>query len=50
MAGATAPDFVDGRSALDLAKNPSTPWPRTAILSEREVDGRPPNRWDMLPV
>jgi arylsulfatase A-like enzyme len=48
IAGATAPDFVDGRSALDLAKNPSTPWPRTAILSEREVDGRPPNRWDML--
>jgi arylsulfatase A-like enzyme len=49
MAGATAPPFVDGRSFLGLAKNPATaPWPRTAILSERETDGEPPNRWDML--
>jgi arylsulfatase A-like enzyme len=49
MAGATAPPFVDGRSFLGLAKNPATtPWPRTAILSERETDSEPPNRWDML--
>ena len=49
MAGATAPPSVDGRSFLGLAKNPTTaPWPRTAILSERETDGEPPNRWDML--
>ncbi|HKH09910.1 MAG TPA: sulfatase/phosphatase domain-containing protein, partial [Rubrobacter sp.] len=49
MAGATAPPFVDGRSFLGLAKKPTaTPWPRTAILSERETNGTPPNRWDML--
>ena len=48
MAGAPIPAFVDGRSFLGLAKNPTTPWPRTAILSERENDGEPPNRWDML--
>jgi arylsulfatase A-like enzyme len=49
MAGATAPPFVDGRSFLGLAKNPATtPWPRTAILSERETDSEPPSRWDML--
>ena len=43
------PSFVDGRSFLELAKDPTTtPWPRTAILSEREVDEKPPNRWDML--
>ena len=48
MAGVGAPDFVDGRSFLTLAKDPSIPWPRTAILSEREINGTPPNRWDML--
>jgi arylsulfatase A-like enzyme len=49
MAGATTPPFVDGRSFLDLAQNPTTaPWTRTAVLSEREDDGRAPNRWDML--
>ena len=48
MAGAPVPAFVDGRSFLDLAEDPSLPWPRTAILSERENDGEPPNRWDML--
>jgi N-acetylglucosamine-6-sulfatase len=49
IAGAAAPAFVDGRSFLGLAKDPATaPWPRTAILSERETNGTPPNRWDML--
>ena len=48
MAGVEAPAFVDGRSFLGLAKDPATPWTRTAILSERENDGEPPNRWDML--
>jgi N-acetylglucosamine-6-sulfatase len=49
MAGATPPGFVDGRSFLGLAKDPATaPWPRTAVLSEREINGTPPNRWDML--
>lgn len=48
MAGADAPGFVDGRSFLDLAKDPSSPWPRTAVLSERETDDKAPNRWDML--
>jgi arylsulfatase A-like enzyme len=45
MGDATFPPFVDGRSFLPL---PTTSWPRTAILSEREVDSEPPNRWDML--
>jgi N-acetylglucosamine-6-sulfatase len=49
MAGAPAPAFVDGRSFLGLAQSPATaPWTRTAILSERETNGTPPNRWDML--
>jgi arylsulfatase A-like enzyme len=49
MAGAAVPPFVDGRSFLGLAENPATaPWSRTAILSERETYGRPPNTWDML--
>ena len=49
IADVEPPAFVDGRSFLDLATDPeTTPWPRTAILSERENDGQPPNRWDML--
>jgi N-acetylglucosamine-6-sulfatase len=50
IGGATIPLSVpvDGRTFLPLAKDPNTPWPRTAILSEREVDADPPNRWDML--
>jgi N-acetylglucosamine-6-sulfatase len=51
MAGVPIPDNhpVDGRSFLSLATAPeTTPWPRTAILSERENDDKPPNRWDML--
>jgi N-acetylglucosamine-6-sulfatase len=48
MGGASVPAFVDGRSFLSLAQNPSTIWPRTAILSERETNLDPPNRWDML--
>jgi N-acetylglucosamine-6-sulfatase len=48
MAGADVPNFVDGRSFLPLATGATTSWPRTAILSEREVDAEPPNRWDML--
>ena len=48
MAGADVPDFVDGRSFLPLATGTTTAWPRTAILSERETNLEPPNRWDML--
>ena len=48
MAGVEPPAHVDGRSFLGLAKEPATPWPRTAILGERETDDKPPNRWDML--
>jgi N-acetylglucosamine-6-sulfatase len=48
MAGAEAPNFVDGRSFLPLATGAATSWPRTAILSERETNDEPPNRWDML--
>lgn len=48
MAGADVPDFVDGRSFLPLARGTATAWTRTAILSERETNGEPPNRWDML--
>jgi N-acetylglucosamine-6-sulfatase len=48
MAGADVPNFVDGRSFLPLATGAVTSWPRTAILSERETDADPPNRWDML--
>jgi hypothetical protein len=48
MGDATVPPFVDGRSFLPLLTSPTTSWPRTAILSEREVDSEPPNRWDML--
>jgi N-acetylglucosamine-6-sulfatase len=48
MGGASFPDFVDGRSFLSLAKDPTTAWPRTAILSERENDNVAPNTWSML--
>jgi N-acetylglucosamine-6-sulfatase len=48
MAGADVPPFVDGRSFLPLATGAAASWPRTAILSERETDAEPPNRWDML--
>ena len=48
MGGASVPAFVDGRSFLTLAKDPSTTWPRTAILSEKEINLEPPNVWDML--
>ena len=48
MGGANVPAFVDGRSFLPLAKNPSTAWPRTAVLSERENDGVAPNTWSTL--
>jgi N-acetylglucosamine-6-sulfatase len=48
MGEASVPAFVDGRSFLSLAKDPSTTWPRTAILSEKEINLEPPNVWDML--
>jgi N-acetylglucosamine-6-sulfatase len=48
MGGAGFPSFVDGRSFLGLAKDPSAPWPRTAILSERETNNEAPNKWSML--
>jgi N-acetylglucosamine-6-sulfatase len=49
MGGTSFPDFVDGRSFLALAKDPTTtPWTRTAIFSERENDNAPPNKWSML--
>ncbi len=49
MGGTSFPAFVDGRSFLSLAKDPTTAlWTRTAVLSERENDSVPPNKWDML--
>jgi len=48
MGGANIPAFVDGRSFLRLAEDPSIPWPRTAILSERKSRALVPNKWDML--
>jgi arylsulfatase A-like enzyme len=49
MGGTGFPDFVDGRSFLSLAKDPTTaPWTRTAILSERETNNEAPNKWSML--
>jgi N-acetylglucosamine-6-sulfatase len=48
MGGANVPAFVDGRSFLGLAKNPSVPWSRSAVLSERENNDSPPHKWDML--
>src|SRR5215213_4564951 len=48
MGGASVPAFVDGRSFLPIARDPTASWPRTAILSERDTDGVFPNRWDML--
>jgi arylsulfatase A-like enzyme len=48
MGGASFPAFVDGRSFLSLAKDPTTAWPRTAVLSERETNEAPPNKWSML--
>jgi len=48
MGGANVPAFVDGRNFLRLAKDPNSPWSRTAILSEMETNNDPPNKWDML--
>jgi N-acetylglucosamine-6-sulfatase len=49
MGGASFPAFVDGRSFLALAKDPtSAPWTRTAVLSERETNNEAPNKWSML--
>ena len=48
MGGASFPDFVDGRSFLPLAEDPNAPWPRTAVLSERETNDVAPNKWSML--
>jgi N-acetylglucosamine-6-sulfatase len=49
MGGGSFPAFVDGRSFLQLAKDPTTaPWTRTAILSERETNTEAPNKWSML--
>jgi N-acetylglucosamine-6-sulfatase len=48
MGGANIPAFVDGRSVLALAKDHTSTWARTAILSARETDNARPNRWEML--
>ena len=49
MGGASFPDWVDGRSFLSLAMAPrNAPWPRTAVLSERETNNTAPNMWSML--
>src|SRR5829696_2489286 len=37
MGGASVPSFVDGRSVLPIAKDNSLSWPRTAVLSERNI-------------
>jgi arylsulfatase A-like enzyme len=47
MGGARVPGFVDGRSILPVAQNPTSAWPRTAVLSERKIDDIPPS-WEML--
>jgi N-acetylglucosamine-6-sulfatase len=36
MGDASVPDFVDGRSFLPLAQEPTFDWPRTATQSEKE--------------
>jgi N-acetylglucosamine-6-sulfatase len=46
--GASFPAFVDGRSFLPLAQNPSASWSRTAILSEKETGSDPNQMWEML--
>ncbi len=48
MGGANTPAFVDGRSFLGLAKDPTTTWHRTAVLGEGEFNTVAPNNWDML--
>jgi arylsulfatase A-like enzyme len=48
MGGASIPAFVDGRNFLPIAKARSAPWPRTAILSEKENNEVAPNSWDMM--
>jgi hypothetical protein len=48
MGGANIPAFVDERSVLALAKDHTSTWARTAILSARETDNARPNRWEML--
>ncbi len=48
IGGTNVPAFVDGRSFLGLAKDPTLAWPRTAILSERETNVVAPDDWDML--
>jgi N-acetylglucosamine-6-sulfatase len=48
MGGTGFPNFVDGRSFLSLAKNPSSSWSRTAVLSERETNNVAPDKWSML--
>jgi N-acetylglucosamine-6-sulfatase len=51
MGGTGFPAFVDGRSFLSLAKDPTTaPWARTAIMSERETNDEAPNKWEMLRI
>jgi len=51
MAGATVPDFVDGRNVLPLARGevPEGQWPRTAILSMIQPGGEGTNpKWALL--
>ncbi len=51
MAGATVPDFVDGRNVLPLARGtvPEGRWPRTAILSITQPGGEGANpKWALL--
>ena len=48
MGDASIPAFVDGRSFLPLAQDPTIAWTRTAILSEKADNEVSPNRWDML--
>jgi arylsulfatase A-like enzyme len=48
MGGARIPAFVDGRSFLPIAQDPTIAWSRTAILSERKTNTLLTQRWDML--
>jgi N-acetylglucosamine-6-sulfatase len=48
MGNAHIPSFVDGRSLLPLANGNISAWPRTAILSEKEVNLDLPPLWMAL--
>jgi N-acetylglucosamine-6-sulfatase len=48
MGNAQTPSFVDGRSVLPLANGTAMAWPRTAILSEQDLNLDLPPIWRTL--